>query len=74
MPSSATRSNGMAERFNGTVNLEWAYARPYTSNHERLDDLPAWLHRYNHHRRHTAPKGRTLMDRLVVHNVPGKHT
>lgn len=68
------QTNGKAERFNATVNLEWAYARPYTSNQARLDDLPGWLHHYNHHRRHTALKGATPMDRLHINNVPGKHS
>ena len=45
------QTNGKVERFNGTVNREWAYATTYTSNQGRLDDLPGWLHRYNHHRR-----------------------
>lgn len=68
------QTNGKAERFNGTVNLEWAYARPYTSNQQRLGALPAWLHHYNHHRRHTALKGAAPMDRLLLNNVPAKHT
>jgi hypothetical protein len=29
---------------------EWAYAPAYTSNDARLDDLDAWVHRYNWHR------------------------
>ena len=67
------QTNGKAERFNATVNLQWAYARPYTSNQQRQDELPAWLHHYNHHRGHTALKAATPMDRLLVNNVPGNH-
>ena len=68
------QTNGKVERFNGTVNREWAYAATYSSNQARLDDLPGWLHRYNHHRRHTALKGKVPMDGLPVNNVPGNHS
>lgn len=53
------QTNGKAERFNATLGLEWAYARPYASNQARLDALPGWLHSYNHHRPHHALGGRT---------------
>lgn len=36
---------------------EWAYARLYTSDRERCDEFPRWLHTYNHHRGHTALGG-----------------
>jgi transposase InsO family protein len=48
------RTNGKAERLIQTALREWAYAKPYTSSQRRLDALPAWLHFYNYHRRHTA--------------------
>jgi len=32
------------ERFNRTLTDEWAYARIYTSNHERTAVLANWLH------------------------------
>lgn len=48
------QTNGKAERFNRTLLDEWAYQRPFASNTERADALPAWLHTYNHHRSHTA--------------------
>ncbi len=35
---------------------EWAYQRLFTSEHARRAALPAWLHRYNHHRPHTATR------------------
>jgi transposase InsO family protein len=41
------QTNGKAERFNRTLLAEWAYARPYLSNQDRADALPAWLHTYN---------------------------
>jgi transposase InsO family protein len=48
------QTNGKAERFNRTMLNEWAYARPYLTNTERNDALPAWLDYYNNTRPHTA--------------------
>jgi transposase InsO family protein len=66
------QTNGKAERFIGTLLAEWAYARPYTTNRERLADLPAWVDFYNHRRPHTALGG--LSPSAVVNNVHGDHT
>lgn len=66
------QTNGKAERFNRILAEEWAYARPYTSNQARLDDLPRWLYRYNARRPHTALGGRSPLD--VVNNVCGNYT
>ena len=63
------RTNGKVERFNRTLLDEWAYARPYRSNTQRLDALTRWLHNYNHHRCHTALEGQPPMSRL--NNVSG---
>jgi transposase InsO family protein len=49
--------NGKVERFNRTLQTEWAYRQPFTSNSERADALPDFLHRYNNHRRHHALGG-----------------
>lgn len=51
------QTNGKVERFNRTLLDEWAYARPYQSETERRQELPRWLHTYNHHRGHTALNG-----------------
>src|SRR5690606_25201062 len=48
------QTNGKVERLNRTMMDEWAYARPYQSEHERRDAFTSWLHHYNHHRFHTA--------------------
>jgi transposase InsO family protein len=48
------QTNGKVERFNRTLLAEWAYARPWNSEHQRTRALTAWLHLYNHHRHHTA--------------------
>jgi transposase InsO family protein len=66
------QTNGKVERFNLTLKLEWAYARPYGSNQARLAELAPFLHRYNHHRPHTAHEGGTPMS--VVNNVSGQHS
>jgi transposase InsO family protein len=50
-------TNGKAERFNRTLLDEWAYARLWTSDTRRARTLDRWLHRYNHHRHHTAIGG-----------------
>ena len=48
------QTNGKAEAFNKTLQNEWAYARVYTSNEERLAALPEFLNRYNNHRTHSG--------------------
>lgn len=65
------QTNGKVERFNLTLKLEWAYARVYTSNQARLDDLAAYIHHYNHHRPHHAHNGGAPM--TAVNNLPAKH-
>lgn len=42
------QTNGKVERFHRTLADEWAYARLYTSDTERCDQFPVWLHTYNH--------------------------
>jgi transposase InsO family protein len=50
-------TNGKVERFNRTLLVEWAYARPRSSDGQRTRALDRWLHLYNHHRHHTAIGG-----------------
>ena len=50
-------TNGKVERFHRTLADEWAYATAYISDADRAAAYPAWLHRYNHHRGHTALGG-----------------
>ncbi|GAB4003706.1 IS481-like element ISMsm9 family transposase [Glycomyces albus] len=66
------QTNGKVERFHRTLADEWAYARPYRSERERRDALPAWLHWYNHHRGHTALGGNPPAAR--VPNLPGHYS
>jgi transposase InsO family protein len=63
------QTNGKVERFNRTLLEEWAYRRLYRSNAARDRALQPWVHRYNHHRAHTALGGRPPISR--VNNLPG---
>jgi transposase InsO family protein len=65
------QTNGKVERFNRTLLEEWAYAVEYRSEAERVAAYPGWLHFYNHHRGHTALKGKSPID--LVPNVPGQN-
>ena len=58
------QTNGKAERFIRTLQDEWAYARSYRSNDQRLHELPRWLYRYNHRRPHGGIDGATPASRL----------
>jgi transposase InsO family protein len=66
------QTNGKVERFNRTLLDEWAYQRPYTSNHQRTEALADFLHTYNHHRCHTALDGKPPISR--VNNAAGQYT
>ena len=57
-------TNGKAERFNRTLLNEWAYARPWTSNHLRQRGLDRFLIHYNTRRGHSALGGRPPISRL----------
>jgi transposase InsO family protein len=57
-------TNGKVERFNRTLQTEWAYRRVYTSNTQRAAALPRWLNEYNQHRPHTALAGQPPISRL----------
>jgi transposase InsO family protein len=63
-------TNGKVERFNRTLVDEWAYARLWTSEAQRNRTLDRWLHRYNHHRHHTAVGGppASRVTNLAGHN------
>jgi len=65
------QTNGKVERFNRTLQEEWAYARVYTSNSQRTRALDRFLHTYNHHRGHTALGGDPPITRAT--NLAGQH-
>ncbi len=56
--------NGKVERFNRTLQIEWAYRQVFNSNHQRAAALPRWLRYYNHRRRHTALGGLPPISRV----------
>jgi transposase InsO family protein len=56
--------NGKAERYNRTLQTEWAYRQVFTTNQERADALAPWLEYYNTRRRHTALGGLPPTSRL----------
>ena len=56
--------NGKVERFNRTLQTEWAYRQPFTSNQQRTEALDPWLDHYNTGRRHSALGGKPPISRL----------
>ncbi len=56
--------NGKVERFNRTLQTEWAYRQVFDSNDARSAALPDFLDRYNHRRRHHALGGHPPISRL----------
>jgi transposase InsO family protein len=64
-------TNGKVERFNRTLTDEWAYARLWRSERSRARALDRFLHRYNHHRHHTAIGGPPSSR---VTNLAGHHS
>ena len=65
------QTNGKVERFHRTLLEEWAYVRPYGRESDRNRALAPWLHRYNHHRVHTAIGGPPVSR---VTNLPREHS
>lgn len=56
--------NGKVERFNRTLQTEWAYRQVFTSNEQRSKALPGWLTHYNYQRRHSSLSGRPPISRV----------
>ena len=56
--------NGKVERFNRTLQTEWAYRQVFNSNDERSAALGPWLEDYNYRRRHHALGGLPPISRL----------
>lgn len=56
--------NGKVERFNRTLQIEWAYRQVFTSNDQRATALPRWLDYYNHQRRHSSLGGQPPTSRV----------
>lgn len=56
--------NGKVERFNRTLQVEWAYRQAFATNHDRTAALAPWLELYNTRRRHSAIGGLPPISRL----------
>jgi transposase InsO family protein len=63
------RTNGKVERYQQTLQREWAYAMQYASSDARRTALPHWLHHYNERRTHSALGNHPPLHR--VRNVTG---
>ena len=48
------RTNGKVERYQQTLQREWAYALQYASSEARRASLPHWVCHYNERRTHSA--------------------
>ena len=59
-------TNGKAERFNRTLQTEWAYSRSWTYNHQRTRALDSFVRRYNTRRGHSALGGQPPVSRLAA--------
>lgn len=56
--------NGKVERFNRTLQAEWAYRQPFTSNDQRSAALAPWLDYYNNDRNHHGIGGKPPISRV----------
>lgn len=56
--------NGKVERYNRTLQTEWAYRQVFTTNEARSTALAPWLEHYNNHRRHSALGGQPPITRV----------
>lgn len=57
--------NGKVERLNRTLQTEWAYRQPYSSNDQRTAALAPWLDYYNNERHHHGIGGQTPISRIT---------
>lgn len=57
--------NGKVERYNRTLQTEWAYRQVFDSNDARQTALAPWLNHYNNQRRHSAIGGQPPISRLT---------
>jgi transposase InsO family protein len=66
------RTNGKVERYQQTLQREWAYALEYASSAARRASLPHWVRHYNERRTHSALGNRPPIAR--VREVTGLDT
>jgi transposase InsO family protein len=58
------RTNGKVERYQQTLQREWAYALAYASSDARRASLPHWVRHYNERRTHSALGNRPPLHRV----------
>ena len=58
------RTNGKVERYQQTLQREWAYALEYASSDARRASLPHWVRHYNERRTHSALRNRPPIQRV----------
>jgi transposase InsO family protein len=58
------RTNGKVERYQQTLQREWAYALEYASSQARRASLPHWVRHYNERRTHSALGNRSPLTRV----------
>jgi transposase InsO family protein len=58
------RTNGKVERYQQTLQREWAYAMEYASSDARRASLPHWVRHYNERRTHSALANRPPLTRV----------
>ena len=58
------RTNGKVERYQQTLQREWAYALEYASSAARRASLPHWMRHYNERRTHSALGNQTPLTRV----------
>ena len=58
------RTNGKVERYQQTLQREWAYALEYASSQARRASLPHWVRHYNERRTHSALGNRPPINRV----------
>jgi transposase InsO family protein len=58
------RTNGKVERYQQTLQREWAYALEYASSEARRASLPHWVRHYNERRTHSALGNRPPIERV----------
>ena len=66
------RTNGKVERYQQTLQREWAYALEYASSTARRASLPHWVRHSNERRTHSALANRPPIER--VREVTGLDT
>jgi len=63
-PPYTPRTNGKVERYQQTLQREWAYAMQYASSDARRASLPHWVRHYNERRTHSALGNRPPISRV----------